>query len=80
MELNFLLSGTGAQTLPDMLAAAYKANQTGTDYDLIDMGGDDLSKIVSLMGTDGFVALDKAKIPNSSKVSAESADPTAAPP
>lgn len=74
VELNFLLSGTGAQTLPDMLAAAYKANQTGTDYDLIDMGGDDLSKIVSLMGTDGFVALDKAKIPNSSKVSAESAD------
>lgn len=73
-ELNFLLSGTGAQTLPDMLAAAYKANQTGTDYDVIDMGGDDLSKIVSLMGTDGFVALDDSKIPNSSKVSAESAD------
>ena len=73
-ELNFLLSGTGAQTLPDMLAAAFKANQTGTDYDVIDMGGDDLSKIVSLMGTDGFVKLDDAKIPNSSKVSAESAD------
>lgn len=73
-ELNFLLSGTGAQTLPDMLAAAFKANQTGTDYDVIDMGGDDLSKIVALMGTDGFVKLDDAKIPNSSKVSAESAD------
>ncbi|MCI8329392.1 MAG: extracellular solute-binding protein [Oscillibacter sp.] len=73
-ELNFLLSGTGAQTLPDMLAAAFKANQTGTDYDVIDMGGDDLSKIVALMGTDGFVKLDDSKIPNSSKVSAESAD------
>ena len=73
-ELSFLLSGTGAQTLPDMLAAAYKANQTGTDYDVIDMGGDDLSKIVSLMGTDGFVKLDDSKIPNSSKVTAESAD------
>ena len=73
-ELNFLLSGTGAQTLPDMLAAAYKANQTGTDYDVIDMGGDDLSKIVSLMGTDGYVKLDDSKIPNSSKVTAESAD------
>lgn len=73
-ELSFLLSGTGAQTLPDMLAAAYKANQTGTDYDVIDMGGDDLSKIVSLMGTEGFVKLDDSKIPNSSKVTAESAD------
>lgn len=74
VELNFLLSGTGGQTMTDMLAAAYKANQTNTDYDLVDLGGDDLSKIVSQIGTDGFVKLDKTKIPNSSKVSAESAD------
>ena len=76
VELNFLLSGTGAQTLPDMLAAAFKAEQTNTEYDLIDLGGDDLSKLVSMMGTDGFVELDKTKIPNSSRVTAESADAT----
>lgn len=74
VELNFMLSGTGTQTMVDMLASAFKANQTNTEYDIIDLGGDDLSKMVSVVGTDGFVKLDKSKIPNSSKVSAESAD------
>ena len=46
VELNFLLSGTGGQSMPDMLAAACKSNQTNTEYDLVDMGGDDLSKVV----------------------------------
>jgi len=73
-ELQFLLSGTGAQALPDMLSAAYKANQTNTDYDVIDMGGDDLSKIMSLLGTEAFVKLDTSKIPNASRVSAKSAN------
>ena len=74
VELNFLLSGTGGQSMPDMLAAACKSNQTNTEYDLVDLGGDDLSKVVSLVGTDGFMKLDKSKIPNSSRVKAESAN------
>ena len=74
VELNFLLSGTGGQGMPDMLASACKSNQTNTEYDLVDLGGDDLSKVVSLVGTDGFMKLDKSKIPNSSRVRAESAD------
>lgn len=73
VDLQFMLSGTGAQTLPDMLNAAYKANQTNTDYDVIDMGGDDLSKIIDLMGEEAFVKIDSAKIPNASRVSAKSA-------
>lgn len=73
VDLQFMLSGTGAQTLPDMLNAAYKANQTNTDYDVIDMGGDDLSKIIDLMGEDAFVKIDTAKIPNASRVTAKSA-------
>jgi putative spermidine/putrescine transport system substrate-binding protein len=73
VKLNFLLSGTGAQSMVDMLAAAYKANQTNTDYDIVDIGGDDLSKIVSVIGEEAFVKLDTSKIPNSSRVSAKSA-------
>ncbi len=73
VELNFMLSGTGGQALPDMLAAAYKADQKNTDYDLVDLGGDDLSKVMSLIGEEAFMKLDKTKIPNSSKVAAESA-------
>ena len=48
--------------MPDMLASACKSNQTNTEYDLVDLGGDDLSKVVSLVGTDGFMKLDKSKI------------------
>lgn len=71
-ELQFMLSGTGTQSLTDMIAAADKAGQKNTDYDLVDLGGDDLSKIVSQVGEDAFVKLDDSKIPNASRVSAES--------
>ena len=72
VELQFMLNGTGTQTLTDMLAAAYKAGQTKTDYDIVDLGGDDLSKVVSQIGEDAFVKLDDSKIPNAANVQAES--------
>lgn len=71
-ELQFMLSGTGTQSMTDMLAAAYKANQTDTDYDLVDVGGDDLSALISRVGEEAFVKLDDSKIPNAERVSAES--------
>lgn len=74
VELTFMLSGTGTQTLVDMLAAAYKANQTDTDYDLVDLGGDDFSKVLSLIGEEAFVQIDKSKIPNSESVEAVPAE------
>ncbi len=73
IELQFMLSGTGAQTLADSLAAAAKAGQKDTDYDIVDLNGDDLSKVVSLLGEDAFVKLDKSKIPNAASVEAVSA-------
>jgi putative spermidine/putrescine transport system substrate-binding protein len=72
VQLQFMLSGTGTQTLADMLAAAYKANQTNTDYDIVDLSGDDLSKVVSQMGEEAFVKLDSSKIPNAASVEAKS--------
>ena len=72
VTLQFMLSGTGAQTLADMLAAAAKAGQTNTDYDIVDLSGDDLSKVVSLIGQERFVKLNSNKIPNSSSVEAKS--------
>lgn len=72
VKVEFLLSGTGTQSLTDMLIAAYKAGQTDTDYDLVDLGGDDLSKIISQVGEDMLTKLDDTKIPNAAKVSAES--------
>lgn len=72
VELNFMLSGTGTQSLTDMLAAAKKANQTNTEYDIVDLSGDDLSKMVSLIGEESFVKLDGSKLPNAASVEAKS--------
>ena len=72
VELQFMLSGTGAQSLTDMLVAASKAGQKDTDYDLVDLSGDDLSKIVSQIGEDSLVKLDDSKIPNCENVEAQS--------
>lgn len=71
-ELQFMLSGTGAQSLTDMLNAAYQAGQTDTDFDLVDFSGDDLSKMVSLVGEESFVKLDDTMIPNRANIAAES--------
>ncbi len=72
VKLQFMLSGTGAQSMTDMLNAAYQAKQKDTDYDLVDFSGDDLSKMVSLIGEDSFVELDETKIPNRANILAES--------
>lgn len=72
VELQFMLSGTGAQTLADSVSAAIKAGQENTDYDIVDWSGDDLSKIVSQVGEEAFVKLDRSKIPNAASVEAES--------
>ena len=72
VKLQFLLSGTGTQTLADMLAAAAKADQTDTDYDLVDLSGDDLSKVMSLVGQEKFVKLDTGMLPNAASVTARS--------
>lgn len=72
VTLQFMLSGTGAQGLADMLTAASKAGQTNTDYDIVDLSGDDLSKVVSLIGQEQFVKLDSSKIPNAASVEAKS--------
>jgi len=63
-ELQFITSGTGVQGLRDRLLAAKLAGQTSTDFDLIELGGDEVMQYVSEGGEDMFITLDKAKIPN----------------
>ena len=45
-ELQFITSGTGAQGLFERVVAAKKAGQTNTDYDVIELGGDEVTKYV----------------------------------
>lgn len=64
VELQFITSGTGTQSLSDRIIAAKKAGQKNTDFDLIELGGDEVLKYVTDGGEDIFVPLDKSKIPN----------------
>ena len=70
-NLNFILSGTGGGTLADQLVAAYKAGQTDTEFDVVDLGDDDLTKILSLTDEGILQELDMSKIPNAEGVTAE---------
>lgn len=70
-KLNFILSGTGGGTLADQLVAAYKAGQTDTEFDVVDLGDDDLTKILSLTDESILDDLDMSKIPNAEGVTAE---------
>ena len=70
-ELQFMLSGTGTQSMTDMLAAAYKAKQTNTDYDLVDLGGDDLSKVVSQIGEEAICETGQEQDPECGKCSSQ---------
>ena len=70
-KLNFILSGTGGGTLADQLVAAYKAGQTDTEFDVVDLGDDDLTKILSLTDEGILQELDMSKIPNAEGVTAE---------
>lgn len=73
VELQFMLSGTGTQTLTDMIIAAHQAGEKETSYDLVDLSGDDWSKLVSRIGEDAFVKLDQSQLPNASKITAKNA-------
>lgn len=69
-----MLSGTGGASYADSLLAAYQSGQTGTTYDVCEMGQDDWSKILAAESADGmFVKLDMSKIPNAASVEAEQA-------
>lgn len=71
-ELQFITSGTGAQGLFDRAVAAKKAGQTNTDYDVIELGGDEVTRYVKEGGEDFFIPLDKSKIGNSKNLEVHS--------
>ncbi len=63
-QLQFIVSGTGVQGLRERIIAAKLAGQANTDFDVIELGGDEVLQYVSEGGDDIFLSLDKAKIPN----------------
>jgi putative spermidine/putrescine transport system substrate-binding protein len=64
VEIQFVVSGTSEQSLSDRLAAAYKAGETDTDFDLIALDDNAISNITGQTSADFFIPVDTSKIPN----------------
>lgn len=73
LKVEFILSGTGAASLSDRIIAAKLANQSNTDFDIIELGADEYTKYVSQAGEDIFEKIDLTKIPNSDQLEYETA-------
>lgn len=75
LDVQFVLSGSGAQGVQDRLVAATKAGETDTDFDIIEMGADEFAAYTSQVeAEDIFVPLDFSQIPNYENVEAKVAD------
>lgn len=68
LKIEFILSGSGAQSLSDKLIAAKLANQKDTNFDIIELGADEYAKYSQQGGTDIFTKLDTKKIANYSSI------------
>lgn len=69
-KLQFLPSGAGGQTIDDKLLAAYGAGVKQTDIDLVELGDDQISRLMG-EAPDLMIPYDVSKIPNLAKVSAK---------
>lgn len=64
VEVQFVVSGTNEQSLPDRLAAAYKAGETDTDFDLVVTDDSAISQILGVTAPDFFEKIDTSKLSN----------------
>ncbi|WP_445487648.1 extracellular solute-binding protein [Niallia sp. 03133] len=71
LNVEFISSGTNAQSLRDRTIAAEKAGKKDTDYDIIEVADAELSAYMSEGGEDFFEKIDKSKVPNAKNVIAQ---------
>ena len=67
-ELQFITSGTGAESLSSRLIAAYQSGQTNTDYDLVESSDSEVINYLNQCGEDFFVEVDTASMENYSNL------------
>lgn len=70
-KLEFITSGTGAQSLMDKILAAKKAGKANTDFDVVEMGGEEINNYLKEGGKDLFVPLDDKQLTNKSELQFE---------
>ncbi|NGP45535.1 extracellular solute-binding protein [Bacillaceae bacterium SIJ1] len=64
MDVEFISSGSGAQSLQDRVLAASKAGETETNFDIIEVSDQALDAFLDEGGDDFFRAIDPGKISN----------------
>ncbi len=69
-ELHFVSAGE-QEGLADQLIFAYESQAIDTQYDVVDLGDDDLTRMVALTDEDILMKLDLDKLPNAEGVTAQ---------
>lgn len=69
-ELHFVPAGE-KESLADQLIFAYQSHEVETEYDVVDLGDDDLTKMIALTDEDILMKLDLDKLPNAEGVTAQ---------
>ncbi len=69
-KLHFVPAGA-PESLADQLIFAYESHAVDTEYDVVDLGDDDLTRMVSLTDEDILIKLDLDKLPNAEGVTAQ---------
>ena len=64
VEVQIVVTGTNEQSKPDRLAAANKAGETNTDFDLIALDDSGVSQILAQTADDFFETIDTSKLAN----------------
>lgn len=68
LKLEFIMSGSGSQSLSDRIIAAKKAGESNTDYDLILVSDAEVGVYLQEGGEDIFVPYEETQIPNLANV------------
>ena len=63
-ELQFITSGTGAESLSSRLIAAFQSGQTDTEYDLIEASDSEIVNYLNQCGEEFFVQVDTESMQN----------------
>ena len=68
LKLEFIMSGSGSQSLSDRIIAAKKVGESNTDYDLILVSDAEVGVYLQEGGEDIFVPYEETQIPNLANV------------
>jgi putative spermidine/putrescine transport system substrate-binding protein len=64
VNLQFIPSGTGAQSAIEKLIAAEKAGQKETDMDIVDVSDSDIVRLFKEAGKESIISLSEKEVPN----------------